>query len=78
VEVIQREKIVLLLSGIFVVMSCILQGVDSLKNIRGGEDESDLDSGERAKVEHRVPSINTLLVKVLDSMKNDASYKKII
>jgi len=78
VEVIQRGKTVLLLSGIFVIASPILQGVDSLEDIRRGEDEGDLNSGERARAEHGVLSINTLLVKVLDSVKDSVSCKKII
>jgi len=77
VGAIQRGKIVLLLDGIFVFVSCILQGVDSLENIRRGEDKGDLNSGEKTRVEHRVLSTNTLFVKVLGSIKDGASYKKI-
>jgi len=78
VGVIQRGKMVLLLSGIFVVTSHVLQGVDSLEDIRRGEDEGNLNSGERARAEHGVLSMNTLLVKVLDSVKDSVSCKKII
>jgi len=72
VGVIQRGKMVLLLGGIFVVASHILQGVDSLEDIRRSKDAGDLDSGERTRAKHGVLSVNTLFVKVLGSVKDSA------
>jgi len=68
--------VLLFLSGILIVVSCILERVDSLEDIREGKDESDLNSGKRTRVKHGVLSMNTLLVKVLGSMKDGTSCKK--
>jgi len=67
---------VLLLSGIFVVISHILQGVDSLEDIGWGKDKSGLDSGKRTGAKYGVLSANTLFVKVLGSMEDGMSCKK--
>jgi len=60
--VIQRGKMVLLLSGIFVVVSCILQRVDSLEDIRWGKDKGNLNSNSRKgiRVKRGVLSVNTV------------------
>jgi len=70
VGAVERGKTVLLLGSIFVVASCILQGVDSLEDVRRSKYEGDLDSGERTRAEHGVLSVNTLFVKVLGTKGN--------
>jgi len=70
--VVDREKAFLLLSGILIVASCILEGVDILEDVGGGKDEGNLDSGKRT----RVLSADALLVKILGSVKDGASCKK--
>ena len=67
---------VLLLSDIFVVVSHILQGVDSLEDVGWGKDKGNLNSRKGTGVKHGVLSMDTLLVKVLDSVENSASCKK--
>jgi len=66
----------LLLSGILIVASCILEGVDSLEDVGGGKDKGDLDSGKRTRAKHGVLSMDSLLGKVLGSVKDSASCKK--
>jgi len=41
----------LLLSSIFVVMSCILQGIDGLKNMRKGKKKDNLNSRKVAQIQ---------------------------
>jgi len=76
VGVVDRGKALLLLSGILIVASCILEGVDSLEDVGRGKDEGDLDSGKRTRVKRGVLSTDALLVKVLGSVKDGASCKK--
>jgi len=68
--------VLLFLSSILIVASCILKEVDSLEDVGRGKDEGDLDSGKRTRAKHRVLSMDALLVKVLGSVKDSASYKK--
>jgi len=68
--------VLLFLSGILIVASYILEGIDSLEDIGGGKDEGDLDSGKRTRVKREVLSANALLVKVLGSVKDGTSCKK--
>ena len=74
--VVDREKAFLLLSGILIVASCILEGVDSLEDVGGGKDEGNLDSGKRTRAKCGVLSADALLVKILGSVKDSASCKK--
>jgi len=76
VGVINRRKALLLLSGILIITSCILEGIDSLEDIGGSKDKSDLNSGKRTRAKHGVLSADALLVKVLGSVKDSASCKK--
>jgi len=76
VGVVDRGKMLLFLSSILIVASCIFEGVDSLEDVRRGKDESNLDSGKRTRAKRGVLSINALLVKVLNSVKDSASCKK--
>jgi len=66
----------LFLSGILIVASCILEGVDSLEDVGRGKDEGDLDSEKRTRAKRGVLSMDALLVKVLGSVKDSASCKK--
>ena len=56
------------LSGILIVASCILEGVDSLEDVGRGKDEGDLDSEKRTRAKRGVLSMDALLVKILDSV----------
>jgi len=58
---------VLLLSSIFVVMSCILQGIDGLKNMRKGKKRNNLNSRKGIDIDSRVLNTDPLLVEVLSS-----------
>jgi len=74
--VVDRGKAFLFLSGILIVASCILEGVDSLEDVGGGKDEGDLDSRKRTRAKRGVLSVDALLVKILGSVKDGASCKK--
>ena len=74
--VIDRGKALLFLSGILIVASRILEGVDNLEDVGRGKDEGDLDSRKRTRAKCGVLSMDALLVKVLGSMKDGASCKK--
>jgi len=74
--VIDRRKALLFLSGILIVASRILEGIDSLEDVGGGKDKGNLDSGKRTRAKHRVLSVDALLVKVLGSVKDGTSCKK--
>jgi len=61
--------VLLFLSGILIVASYILKGVDSLEDVGRGKDEGDLDSSERVqkriahwdKQNYAVPAPNCML-----------------
>jgi len=76
VEVVDRGKVLLFLSGIRIVASRILEGVNSLEDVGRGKNEGDLDSRKRTRAKRGVLSIDALLVKVLGSVKDSTSCKK--
>jgi len=68
--------VLLFLSGILIVASHILEGINSLEDVGGSKDEGDLDSRKRIKARCGVLSADALLVKVLGSVKDGASCKR--